>query len=312
MQHITDTMIDTLVSPEDAQRVLLDAFRSFGDGAAAMQERIRTEAGGVKLSTLGAVIPGQGVAGAKVYTTIKGQFAFVILLFSSETGLPLASFDANAITRLRTAACSVIAARQLARPDARQLTLFGAGVQGQEHARQMAAAFALERIRVYTPEEAPHLAAQLSAQCGVPVERFAAGETREALRDADIIVTASRSTTPLFAGEQLPEGCFIAAVGSSLPHTRELDDVALERATVVAVEWRPQSLREAGDLVLAAPGALPAHKVVELGELVSGRTILQRRPGDIAIYKTVGVGLEDIALAGLAWEHFLAKGRQAH
>ncbi|MCP2899122.1 hypothetical protein NK904_23810, partial [Salmonella enterica subsp. enterica serovar Typhimurium] len=81
MQHITDEMVDRHVAPEDVQRIMLEAFRSFGQGNAAMQQRIRTEAGGVKLSTLGAVIPEQGVAGAKVYMTIEGQFSFVILLF---------------------------------------------------------------------------------------------------------------------------------------------------------------------------------------------------------------------------------------
>ena len=107
MLHVTDAMIDRHVTAADAQAAMLEAFRSFGRGDAAMQERIRTEAGGVKLSTLGAVIPDQHVAGAKVYTTIAGQFSFVILLFSTVDGRPLASFDAGAITRLRTAACTV-------------------------------------------------------------------------------------------------------------------------------------------------------------------------------------------------------------
>ena len=82
MQHISDTMIDDLVSPTKAQQVLLDAFRRFGSDQAAMQPRIRTESDGVKISTLAAVIPAQGVAGAKIYTTINGKFSFVILLFS--------------------------------------------------------------------------------------------------------------------------------------------------------------------------------------------------------------------------------------
>jgi ornithine cyclodeaminase len=263
-----------------------------------MQERIRTEAGGVKLSTLGAVIPAQGVAGAKVYTTIKGRFSFVILLFSTEDGRPLASFDAAAITRLRTAACSVIAARHLARPESRQLALFGAGIQGQAHAVQMAAAFDLASIRICTPAPADGLADRLAAQCGVPVRLCNADE---ALRGADIVVTASRATAPLFPGERLPPGCFVAAIGSSLPHTRELDDVALARAARVAVEWRPQSLREAGELVQAAEGMLPEEKIVELAELVTGRVAGRRSADDITIYKSVGVGLEDVALAGLAW-----------
>lgn len=304
MQHITDSMIEALVSPADAQQVLRDAFARFGEREAAMQERIRTEAGGVKLSTLGAVIPGQGVAGAKVYTTIKGQFSFVILLFSTDDGRPLASFDAGAITRLRTAACSAIAAQHLARPESRHLALFGAGTQGQAHAVQMATVFGLESIRVCTRNPAPGLAEGLAAQCGAPVRLCT---TDEALEGADIVVTASRATTPLFAGDRLPAGCFVAAIGSSLPHTRELDDVALSRATLVAVEWRPQSLREAGELVQAAEGALPEEKIVELAELVTGQARGRLGQDDITIYKSVGVGLEDVALAGLAWRRLGAR-----
>ncbi|MFI5444975.1 ornithine cyclodeaminase family protein [Polaromonas sp. UC242_47] len=299
MQHITDDMINEAVSPQDAQQVLLDAFRSFGSGRAAMQERIRTEAEGVKLSTLGAVIPEQKVAGAKIYTTIKGQFTFVIVLFSTDDGRALASFDAGAITRLRTAACSLIAARHLARPQAQQLALFGAGVQGRAHAIQMAQAFKLQEIRVCDPYAAPDLVIDLQRQCGTPVRLCEAGET---VADADIVVTASRSTTPLFSGDQLKPGCFVAAIGSSLPHTRELDDRALERASCIAVEWIPQTLREAGDLVLARPGLVSPDKLVELGALVTGAAPGRQNDEEITLYKSVGVGLEDIALAGLAWQ----------
>ena len=305
MQHITDDMIDAAVSPQDAQQVLLDAFRSFGHGQAAMQERIRTEAEGVKLSTLGAVIPTQRVAGAKVYTTIKGQFTFVIVLFSTEDGRALASFDAGAITRLRTAACSLIAASCLARPGSRQMALFGAGVQGRAHAIQMARAFALDEIRVCDPYALPGLAEDLQRQCGTAVRMCGASE---AVSGADIVVTASRSTTPLFTGDELQSGCFVAAIGSSLPHTRELDDRALERASRIAVEWLPQTLREAGDLVLARPDLVSPDKLVELGALVAGAAPGRQHDDEITLYKSVGVGLEDVALAGLAWQRLQAGG----
>lgn len=298
MQHITDEMIDAAIGPDDVQQVLLDAFASFGSGRAAMQERIRTEADGVKLSTLGAVIPDQQVAGAKVYTTIKGHFSFVILLFSSVDGRPLASFDAQAITRLRTAACSTIAARHLARADSRRLALFGAGVQGRAHAVQMAKAFDLEQILVCDPYASPEVAGQLQQACGTTVRLCGA---EEAVADADIVVTASRATQPLFAGDRLKPGSFVAAIGSSLPHTRELDDRALARASVVAIEWLPQSQREAGDLLLAAPGVLPPEKLVELGALVTGKAPGRRHDQEVTIYKSVGVGLEDVAVAGLAY-----------
>ncbi|MFO1329020.1 MAG: ornithine cyclodeaminase family protein [Rubrivivax sp.] len=299
MQHVTDAMIDALVDPAEAQAALADAFRAFGRGEAAVQPRERTEAGGVKLSTLGAVIPGQGVAGAKVYTTIGGRFSFVILLFSAETGAPLASFDAAAITRLRTAACSVLAARALARPDASVLAVLGLGVQGQAHARQFARAFRLQRICVHSPHAGDDQLQALQAGCGVPVQ--ACGTAADAVAQADLVVTATRARAPLFDGTLLRPGTFVAAVGSSLPTTRELDDRALARARVVAVEWRVQTLREAGDLVLADPAVLPPAKVVELSELLLGRVPGRRADDDVTIYKSVGVGLQDVALAGLAW-----------
>ncbi|WP_416052224.1 ornithine cyclodeaminase family protein [Cupriavidus basilensis] len=305
MLHITDEMIDRHVSPADAQQVMLDAFRSFGQGKAAMQERIRTEAGGVKLSTLGAVIPEQQVAGAKVYTTIKGQFSFVILIFSTEDGRPLASFDAGAITRLRTAACSVLAARYLARPGAEVLALFGAGTQGVQHARQLAAALPLKRILLSDPYADAAMPERLARQCGIPVDL---AEPDQAVAQADIVVTASRSTTPLFSGHSLKPGAFVAAIGSSLPHTRELDDVALSRAARLVVEWRPQSMREAGDIVLADPAVLPADKVVELADVVTGSVKPRGNDTDILIYKSVGVGLEDVALAGFAYRQIEAAG----
>jgi ornithine cyclodeaminase len=299
MKHITDAMVDAVLKPQDVQRALTDAYRSLGEGQAALQPRIRTEAGGVKLSTLGAVLPQQGFVGAKVYTTIAGRFAFVIVLFSAIDGRPLASFDAAAITRLRTAAGSVIAARYLARPQARRLAVFGLGTQGRAHAVQMAQAFALAEIRVCSRSITDEAARDLQQVCGVAVRRC---ETAAALDGADIVVTASRSRTPLFRGDQLSPGTFIAAVGSSLPDTRELDDATLARASLMAVDWMPQTTVEAGDIVLADHTALPPSKLVELADLVTGRASGRRDAAEVTIYKAVGVGLQDVAVAGLAWQ----------
>lgn len=305
MLHITDEMVSDAVGIPEVQATLLEAFTSFGSGDAVMQERSRAETGGVRLSTLGAVIPSQGVLGAKVYSTIEGQFSFVIVLLSSADGRPLASLEANAITRLRTAACSVIAARHLARPESRRLALFGTGVQGQAHALQMSMAFPLEEIVICPFDDPPGIEERIAEACGVKV-RFAPAE--EAVKSADIVVTASRATIPLFAGDWLKPGAFVAAVGSSLPQARELDDKTIGCASTIAVEWRQQSLREAGDLVLADPALVPASKIVELGELVTGQARGRQRDDEITVYKAVGVGLEDIAIAGLAYR--LISGQQ--
>ena len=301
MLHITDAMVDALVSTDQALACMRDAFAAFGRGDAAMQARERTDAGGVKLSTLGAVIPPLGVTGAKVYTTIAGQFNFVILLFSTETGAPLATMEANAITRLRTAATTVLAAEYLAPAQPQQLLLCGAGVQGLAHAQQFAQRFGLQRIQVFDPYAGPDLQARLEQLTGVAVQRV---DTTDSVADADIVITASRAKDPLFAGDRIKEGAFVAAIGSSLPHTRELDDAALARASMIAVEWKKQSLQEAGDLVLAAPSLNVASKVVELGDLVSGKLTAPSHAKGITLYKAVGVGLEDIALAGLAYDNY--------
>ena len=305
MLHITDSMVDELVDAQSAQQAVRDAFARFGRGEASMQARERTEAGGVKLSTLGAVIPGQGVAGAKIYTTIQGKFDFVILLFSTEDGRPLATLDAYAITRLRTAATTLVAASCLARPDARRMVLYGAGTQGRAHAQQFAQAYALEWISVSSPHADDAVLREMERACGVPVMRSTG---RVPIEQADIVVTASRSKTPLFEGARLQPGAFVAAIGSSLPHTRELDDDALARTDLIAVEWLAQTLREAGDLVMAAPGLNLESRYVELGNLVAGAHPGRQNAGQITLFKSVGAGLEDIALAGLAYRRLKEKG----
>lgn len=304
MLHISDEMIDAVVGAPDAQQVLLDAFRHYATGDAAMQQRIRTEAQGVKLSTLGAVIPGQDVVGAKVYTTLNGQFSFVILLFSALDGRPLATLDAGALTRIRTAACTVLVARKLARPASKKLGLFGAGVQGFEHAVQFAAAFDLDEILVHDPYAAPDLASRLRLATGVAVH---IATPDELVANSDIVITASRSTIPLFEGSLLRPGTFVAAIGSSLPYTRELDDDALARAKAVVIEWREQSLAEAGDLVLAGPGVLSDDKIIELADVLTDTGTARDSDNDIFIYKAVGVGLQDIALAGHAYRLIAAQ-----
>ncbi len=297
MIHVSDEQIEHLLSPLAVQQALHSAFCSLGHGDAALQERIRTEAQGVKLSTLGAVLPQQGYVGAKVYTTIAGQFRFVILLFSAADGAPLATFDAGAITRLRTAATTVLAARKMARPESRVLAVLGAGLQGAEHARQLHAAFDLEQILLVDAYDAEAKAAQLAEECAIAVT---ATDTRTAVSEAQMIITASRATTPLFDGHLIRPGTFIGAIGSSLPNTRELDDVALQRARRIVVDWRQQAMQEAGDLVLAAPSCLEPSKVHELATVLNDASFAVGAD-DISIYKSVGIGLQDIAIAGLAY-----------
>ncbi|SDR49729.1 ornithine cyclodeaminase family protein [Paraburkholderia tuberum] len=307
MIHLNDAQIDALVGFDEAIPTLEQAFRALSRGRAAVQRRVRTEAGGVKLSTLGAVLPEAGVTGAKVYTTINGRFSFSIVLFSTDDGRPLATLDANALTRIRTAATTVLAVRALARDDARTVAIFGTGVQGRAHAQALAAHTGLQSFRIVGLENVEQVVDELNARHRARGVKATAGEAAEAVRDADVIVTATRATGALFDGATLAPGAMVAAIGSSLPYTRELDDTTLARASRIVVELHEQAREEAGDLVQAAPGTFDWRNVVELGDVLEGRASARVRSEDIVVYKAVGIGLQDVALAGLAWRKHVAR-----
>ena len=282
IRHFTDKAVDRALVGAPLEDVLRRAFVALADGRAAQQPRQRTEAGGVKLSTLGAVIPELGVAGAKIYTTIAGRFSFLIALFSTETGDPIATFDANAITRWRTAAVSLLAAHAGATSRPSAIAVFGTGVQGLAHVDVFSREFPAAEMRI--------------------IDRQAtADERRAALDGASIVITATRSPSALFEGGWVSPGAFVAAVGSSRPDTRELDDALLERSARVIVEWREQTLREAGDLILAQADVRDRLEIVDLGEVLAGHAPGRTAEDEIVIFKSVGVGIEDIAVAALAY-----------
>ena len=299
MRHFTDAELAGCVGADEAIAAMDEAFRAQADGRAATQPRVRTGAGAAKLSTMGAVIPSLGVAGAKVYTTVAGRFTFVILLFDAQDGRLLASFDAAALTRLRTAAVSALAARHLARADARVLAVFGTGVQADGHVEALARVRPIREIRVVSRGDASGFVARARAATGADVR---ASGAREALAGADIIVTATRSATPLFASADVPDGAFIAAVGATRPEVAELDADTVGRCAVVAVEALRQGREEAGDLIQAtAAGRFDWSHAHELGEIVAGRAPGRRGDAELTLFESVGIGLEDVAIAGLAW-----------
>lgn len=312
MIHLTDQQIDDLIDFEQAMPALESAFRQLARGNAAVQRRVRTEAAATKLSTLGAVLPEADVAAAKVYTTLRGQFNFVIVLFRASDGQCLATLDANAITRLRTAATTTLAVRRLARAGAQTAAIFGTGVQGRAHAHALARFTNLKTLRIVGMEGEAELARALNdaygAQ-GVQASALGTDGAAQAIDGADVIVTATRSTTPLFDGRALKPGAFVAAIGSSLPHARELDDTTLARASRIVVELREQAREEAGDLVLAAPGVVEDTKLVELGDVLDNDALSRQRDDEIIVYKAVGIGLQDAALAALAYRTFVGRAR---
>jgi ornithine cyclodeaminase len=303
MRVITDEDVAALLSMREAIDAMAVAFEQFGNGAGAVAPRVRAAAEhrqqSAAIATMGAALPAGGVLGAKVYSTVGGRFNFVIVLFSALTGEPLATIEANEITRFRTAAATAVAARRLAPRGARTLAIFGTGVQARAHAEALLLSHPYERVLVAGRAGAPAFADWVQTELGVAAT---AVDAASAAAEADVIVTATRATEPLFDGARVRAGALVAAVGSSKPAARELDDALLARADLIVVEWLPAAQSEAGEFVRAAPGTIDAARVVELGKLLVGGTAYERRSGDIVVYKSVGIGLEDVALAHRVYE----------
>ena len=303
MRLISDADVAEVITMRDAVVAMAAAFEQFGNGAGSIAPRVRAAAEHgnqtTAIATMGAALPAAGVVGAKVYATVAGQFNFVIVLFSSVTGEALATIEANEITKYRTAAASAVAMQHLAARDARTLAIFGCGVQARAHAEAFLLGHPFERVLVAGRAAAPEFANWVQTEFGVPAVAVDAGT---AARGGDVICTATRAVDPLFDGGLVKRGAFIAAVGSSKPTSRELDDTLLSRADLIVVEWLPAARTEAGEFVRAAPGTVDPARVTELGKLLVKGTPFERRPHDIIVYKSVGIGLEDVALANLVFE----------
>ena len=205
----------------------------------------------------------------------------VYVLFSAETLEPIALFEGAELTRIRTAAVSGVATRFLARPDASRLVVFGAGVQGHAHVEAMRAVRPIEDV--------------------VLIEN---GDDAAPVRDADIVCTCTTSSTPVFDGHLLAPGTHVNAIGTHKPTARELDEVAVSAGRIV-VETRAAALAEAGDLVIPIErGVLSADVVEELTDVIRDRP--RTSDEEITVFKSVGVGFEDLAVAAAAYQRSIA------
>jgi ornithine cyclodeaminase/alanine dehydrogenase-like protein (mu-crystallin family) len=219
-----------------------------------------------------------------------------VALFDGETGETRAILNAGGITAVRTAAVTGVATRLLARQGSRTLAILGAGIQGKANLEAMRSVGSFDRVLAWsrTPGRAE---AELDG-----VEEVATVE--EAVRDADVVVTATSAAEPILRRAWLKEGAHVNAVGSSIPTTRELDTQTMADA-VLFVDRRESTINEAGDFLFPQrEGAIgPDHIRAELGELLIGAAEGRRSDGELTVFKSLGLAVEDLAAA----EHVLRR-----
>ncbi len=214
--------------------------------------------------------------------------------FEASTGRPLATFDARSATEARTAACSAVSLRLLARADACVMAIFGTGPQAAAHLRAMTAERDFDEIRIVgrTDDSARRFALSHRAAKAVSAEA--------ALSGAHVVVTATNSRTPLFAPALVDSGTHLAMVGSGSAAASEVEPELLARAAVIRVDHRPSCLQESGEIVAALrAGLVKEEAILELGEVVLGRAAGRTTRDEITVYKSVGNGTQDAALAAL-------------
>jgi len=327
MLLLRETDVRALLSMEALIPLMEEALRAYSTGGVAQPVRlamvVEPHAGylGLMPAHLRAGRPGPGpgipeTMGAKAVTFYPRNAArdlpthlAVVLLWDSATGELLSMMDGRLITEMRTAATSAAATRALARKDAGILAMLGAGVQARSHLEAMRAARPLRQVRVWsrTPSRVQRFLTDMQPHASAPMTACASAE--EAVRGAEVIVTATSASAPVLRGAWLAEGAHINAVGAPRPDWRELDTEAVRRARVY-VDSRAGALLESGDLLLPIQeGAIGrAHIVGEIGEVLAGTMAGRTSARDITLFKSLGMAVEDVATAHYVYTRARERG----
>ena len=303
-----------LLTMKDAIAAVEEAFCQLARGNVTMPQRtaIRVAAHGGTHLGMPAYIGGDMDALALKVVTVYPQNPAqhhlpttigLLVLSDPRTGAPLAVMDASYLTAMRTGAVSGVATKHLARPDAKRVGIFGAGVQAETQLSAIACVRTLDGAWVYDTDtaKAKSYADQMTKTLTLPV--VAVNTPREAVAGMDIIVAASSASEPIFDGTWLEAGQHINGVGSHAPHTRELDTKTIVRSKVF-VDSVDACLVEAGDLLIPIKeGAIDkSHIRAGLGEVAAGMKPGRESDKEITLFKSVGLALQDASTAQMVYE----------
>jgi alanine dehydrogenase len=309
------------VTMSEAIQAVRNAYVQLSAGQAVVPLRTPVEVAKRDAVTLfmPAYLATSDAMGAKIVSVFPGNPArglplihAVVIVVDAETGRPLALMDGTYLTALRTGAASGVATDLLARPEARVAAIFGAGAQARTQLEAVCTVRAIEKAWVYdvSPEAAAAYVAEMKARgAPIPVDISAAGSPAQAVRDADVICTATTSHTPVFADADLKPSVHINGIGAYTPEMQEVPAETVARAQVV-VDSRTASLAEAGDLIVPLKAGLITAASIhgEIGEVAAGLIAGRRAGQDPTFFKSVGVAVQDVAVAELVMRRAAALG----
>ena len=295
--YLTEDDVRQLLTMDDALAAVEAAFRKLALDEAENVPRQRCQTDQVMLHVLPAAAKTLGAIGFKAYTTGRFPAKFHVTLFD-KVGAMAALIQADYLGQVRTGAASGVATKKLARPDAATVCLYGTGKQARTQLLAVCKVRAVKRVRVYGRDEErrKRFAEEMSRECGTEVAPVATPE--EAARGLDVVITATTSREPVLFGAWVAEGAHLNVVGSNFLSKSEIDVEVLRRAALVTVDSKEQAKLEAGDFVAALKeGVLHWQDVYELSQVLIGRYPGRQSPKAITVFKSLGLGVEDIAVA---------------
>ena len=305
--YIKEDDVERLVSVPEVIEALDAAFREQAVGRAWNNSRNRLRLPGITLHMMAGAIP--GYFGYKAYTVSAGKTQFFFFLYSAQTAELLAMIEADTLGQKRTGAATGLATRLLAKPDATDLTLFGAGWQAESQLLAIAAVRQLKRVWIVNrnPERRQAFIEKMQPQ--VKAQLLGASAPEQAVAQSQIVTTMTSSREPVLKGEWLQPGVHVNAAGGNLLLRREIDDETVMRANRLVVDSVEQSKIESGEFLgVIESGRRHWEDFVELRDLVAGLKPGRTSSSDITLFKSGGLALEDVAIGKLVYERALERG----
>lgn len=296
------------VDMKDAIAAMEAAFREEGEGGALLPARINMKAGKGWLRVGPVALEQSGWAGFKAMNLAPGHgVRYQVHLYKIATGELLAIMDAQHLTTLRTGATSAVATRRLARPGPAAVALLGSSVEARAQLDAMQEAGYVKSARVFSPTVANRkkLVEDYRRRFDMNIADVASAE--EAIVGADIVLAAVKSSETVVYGRWLKSGAHVNSVGTARRDQREIDPETFTRSARIIVDTKEGVLGEAGDAV-AAKDALASKEIHELSELVCGKTPGRTADDQITLFKSVGTGIQDIALAAVIYQKARERG----
>lgn len=306
---VSEKEVAELLTMRDAIAAVEEVTRRAALGEAIVQPRQRLELPqkGFLHYMAGADVS-EGLVGMKIYTSVRGALRFLVLIYGSQTGELLAMIEADEMGVMRTGAASGVATKYLARENAKTVGMIGTGHQARGQLMAVAEVRRLERAKVFGRDAARREKFAREMSDALKVEVGPVSSAEEAVRGADIVVTATTASKPVVTGAILEPGMHVNAIGANFPQKRELDDAAVGRCERIFVDSKEQARIEAGDLVQPfGNDEAKWGRVDELGNLIAGRVPGREGANEITLFKSSGIAIWDVACGARVLE--LAKER---